>query len=225
MDAFKVTSPFRARASAFERGVPGRSGHAWLPACLFVLLSVVCASVHADASHDAERHFERAVRLYQERAYDEALAEFQRAFELSPRYQVLFNIAQVHYQLNEYAEALRTFERYLSEGGREIPAERRAYVGHELSALRERVGTLEVVTDVSGASVLLDDHELGTTPLDPVLVDIGRHVVRVERRGHQTMTRRLNLASGQVVRLELALEPITVSAAQHPDELPQDGPR
>jgi tetratricopeptide (TPR) repeat protein len=177
--------------------------------CLaFALLSMVTLSARADEEVDAQRHFERAVTLYQERAYDEALVEFQRAFELSPRYEVLFNIAQVHYQLNEYAEALRTFERYLSEGGGQIPNERRAFVQHELSELRERVGTLSVVTDVPGASVLLDDVELGVTPLSGLTVSIGRHSLRVEHAGYPALVRRLQVTSGETLRVELAFAPL-----------------
>ena len=95
---------------------------AWLGATL--LFSQVTA--RADDLADAQSHFERGVKLYQEGAYDAALTEFERAHQTAPRYEVLFNIAQVHYQLHEYAAALSAFERYLEEGAYEISDDRRA---------------------------------------------------------------------------------------------------
>jgi tetratricopeptide (TPR) repeat protein len=181
--------------------------------------TLAAGSVRADDLASAESHFERGVALYQEHAYDAALAEFQRAYEMAPRYEVLFNIAQVHYLLHEYAEALAAFERYLDEGAHELAQERRTYVMREIAALRERVGTLAVSTDVMGATVLLDDQELGTTPLAPLVVNLGRHVLRVEHEGHRTITRRLNIASGQTERVALRLEPVTTPGDGSPVEV------
>ena len=192
-------NPLEFTPSRATAGVAG-----WLVACL---VSLFCPTVWADDVDEAQRHFERAVRLYQERAYDGALAEFQRAHELSPHFQVLFNMGQVHYQLNEYAEALRAFERYLREGGDQVTAERQRYVQGELAELRERVGTLVVQSEPSGASVLLDDTDVGPTPLAPLTVDVGRHVLRVELPGHRSVVRKLHIASGEVARVELSLEP------------------
>jgi hypothetical protein len=173
-----------------------------------VLFGPLAPSVsQADDAREAQVHFERAIQLYQARAYEEALAEFQRAYQLAPRYQVLFNIAQVHYQLNEYAEALRAFEGYLRRGGHALSGERRAFVQRELAELRERVGTLTVVTDVPGASVLVDDLDVGVTPLEPLSVDIGRHVVRVELSGHPPITRKVHITSGAASQLSLVLAP------------------
>ena len=191
---------------AFET-TPSLAGRCAVLCLALLLFALSSTTARAESGADAQRHFERAVRLYQERAFDEALVEFQRAFEISPRYEVLFNIAQVHYQLNEYAEALRTFERYLADGDRQIPRERRAYVERELAELRDRVGTLMVVSDVAGATVLLDDVEVGVTPLAAITVSIGRHVLRVEHAGHRPVVRRLQVTSGETLRVELALEP------------------
>jgi tetratricopeptide (TPR) repeat protein len=178
----------------------------WAVSSFVAILSA--AGARADDLASAQRHFERGVALYQERAYEAALSEFQHAYETAPRYELLFNIAQVHYQLHEYAAALRNFERYLDEGAYELGGERRAFVMREMAKLRERVGTLSVQSSVPGASVLLDDEELGTTPIAGELVDIGRHVLRVEHADHRPAVRRIQIASGQAEHVELVLEPL-----------------
>src|SRR5438046_1076480 len=71
----------------------------------------------AAAVNDAAKHFQRGVTMYTEADYRAALVEFRRAYEIAPNATVLYNIAQTYYQLQDYAGALVTFERYLAEAG------------------------------------------------------------------------------------------------------------
>src|SRR5262245_60656219 len=48
---------------------------------------------------EADRHFQSGVALYKEANYSEALAEFGRAYEISPHPLVLYNIAECHREL------------------------------------------------------------------------------------------------------------------------------
>ena len=75
------------------------------------------------------------------------------------------------YQLLDYAAALQALEKYLHDGGGEVPAAKRSEVERELGKLRARVAKLEIVSNVAGAQVTIDDVAVGTTPLPaPVLV-------------------------------------------------------
>ncbi|WP_157068806.1 PEGA domain-containing protein [Sandaracinus amylolyticus] len=189
----------------------------------FVLAALAPLSARADEP-DVERareHFERGVALYEEGGFDAALVEFQQAYELAPSYRILFNLGQIYFQLHDYAEALRTFERYLEEGGDEIPAERRRAVERDVATLRERVGTLVLEVNVEGATVLLDDVAIGTTPLEPLVIDIGRHVLRVDAAGYRSDTRRITVASREEVELSIVLE--SGAGATPPDDARSDG--
>src|SRR5512145_1254691 len=53
------------------------------------------SSESGSAVEEASQRFQRAVKLYRERSFDAALAEFNRAYELSPDYRVLYNLGQV----------------------------------------------------------------------------------------------------------------------------------
>src|SRR5271163_3770938 len=59
----------------------------------------------ADAVAQARQHFTRGVRLYEEDDFRTALIEFNRAYEIAPNWQVLYNIGQAYYQLRDYANA------------------------------------------------------------------------------------------------------------------------
>src|SRR5262245_43270875 len=66
---------------------------------------------------EAGRRYNRAIELFNEGSYDASLLEFRRSYELAPSYKILYNIALVNVQLNDYAQALNYFEQYMSEGG------------------------------------------------------------------------------------------------------------
>ena len=102
---------------------------------------------------EAKAHVKSGAELYDENNFRGALVEFQRAYELAPSYKIMFNIAQVQMELADYAGALTAYSRYLSEGGPDVPANRRSEVVIEIERLKGRVGSIAVQT-VAGAEVL-----------------------------------------------------------------------
>lgn len=153
---------------------------------------------------DAPAHFARALELYQEQDYAGALVEFRRAHELAPSYKMLFNIGQVCYQLNDYACAMRSFETYLREGGSAVSSERKAEVEKEIAKLRARVGHLEIVTNVPGAEVSIDDVVVGKTPLaQSVVVSTGKRRVSATKEGYTPVSRIVEVAGTDSSRVEL----------------------
>lgn len=94
---------------------------------------------------EAKERFDRGLVMYREGDLQLALLQFERAHELVPIYRVLYNIAQVQQQLRMYARAVVTLERYLRDGGEDIPPERRAAVERDLASLRPRTDRKSVV--------------------------------------------------------------------------------
>lgn len=153
---------------------------------------------------EAGMHFQRGVALFNEADYRAALVEFRRAYEIAPKTAVLYNIGQTQLQLQSYAAALTTLERYLAEAPASAP--HRAEVEQTLQTLRTRVGKLAVTTNVPGAEVTIDDEAVGKTPLaEPVLVSVGRRKVIVSHAGHGTEIRTVDVAAGDTVKLAIAL--------------------
>ncbi|MGK4007731.1 tetratricopeptide repeat protein [Sorangium sp. So ce1036] len=158
---------------------------------------------------EAASRFQRGVVLYQEGDFAPALIEFRRAHELAPNYRVLYNIAQVHYMLGEYAEALRAFEQYLEQGGAALKAERRTAVEAEIARLRLRVGTLALTANADGVEIAIDDVPIGKTPLAaPVPVSSGRRRVVASKDGRSAV-RIVEVAGGEhlEIRFDLPARP------------------
>ncbi len=161
---------------------------------------------------EADTHFKHGVELYKDNDYAAALVEFRRAYELDPRFQVLYNIAEAYYQLQDYANALRTFQKYLNEGGSKLTTARRAEVEHELDKLRKRVARLEISTSEPGVAISIDDVNVGTTPLEEaLLVSAGRRKVTAAKPGASPVTQMVELAGGDTRAIKITM---SANAAQ-----------
>jgi len=158
------------------------------------------------SQEEAMRRFQRAVALYDEGDYAASLIEFNKAYELAPSYKLLYKIGQVSYKLKDYAGALRAFERYLKEGADKIAPERRAEVLEEINVLRSQTGQIDVVTNVFGATVAIDDVVVGTTPLEePVLVSVGKRKISVTAPGRMPVTRVVDVGGQESKKVAIDL--------------------
>lgn len=187
-----------------------------------VFATLVCATGTAVAQTkeeiaEARAHYQKGLELYEEGAYDAALIEFQRAYDTAPTYKILYNIGLVYRQLNDYAGSLRTFKKYLEEGGKKVDARRRAEVEREIDKLQGRVASVKLTTNVEGATVLVDDLEVGETPLDaPLTVNAGRRKISLTKSGYAPAARVLRVAGGDERELELELRPSSGAGASPP---------
>ena len=184
------------------------------------LAPVAHADVPVNSSvKEAGKHFQRGVTLYNEADYRAALVEFRRAYEIAPNAAVLYNIGQTYYQLQNYAAALSTLDRYLTESGAIAPHRRE--VEQTIETLQARVGKVAVTTNVADCEVTIDDELVGKTPLsEPVLVSIGRRKVTVMREGRPPETRFVDVAAGDTVKLTLSLGDATGAAPAVPPPRP-----
>ncbi len=149
----------------------------------------------ADRIARARQYYERCFGSW---GYDDNLAAalvcFERMYELAPNYKLLYNIGRIRREMKEHAAALRSYTRYLREGGDAIPAERRAEVERELVELRTHVAELAIRVNVDGANVYVDDMPACMYSLDPtscvgvsplqgrVLVDVGFHTIGATKK-------------------------------------------
>ena len=154
---------------------------------------------------EAKKHFRRGVELYEEQDYRAALAEFTRANELAPSYKVLYNVAQTHFQLQDYSKALDAFDHYLERGGAEVPAARRKEVEEVRAKLRARVATLDIRTNVD-ARILVDDEAVGSGRSVTLRLGAGPHVVSAQATGYRVVRKSLTLAGEDQTRVDLTLE-------------------
>jgi tetratricopeptide (TPR) repeat protein len=81
---------------------------------LFVtVLTARVAYAEAPAERSAKRHFDRGQKLFNLGKFDEALEEYQQAYEAKAIPAFLFNIGQCYRNLGDYEAAIFSFKKYL----------------------------------------------------------------------------------------------------------------
>jgi len=156
---------------------------------------------------EAQRHFKSGLDLFKLHSHDASLAEFERAYQLSNNYKILFNIALVYRDMNNFAGAIDTFDRYFAEGGSDIDAYRRAEVDAEYDRLKVYVAQLTVSANLDGAEVFVDDVPVGKTPLEkPVRINAGtRRKVTINHENATAITKFIRASGGEKVSVSFDL--------------------
>lgn len=161
---------------------------------------------------EARERYKKGLELYEEGAFDAARTELQRAYDIWPSYKILYNLGLVHTQLNDFAGALRSFKKYLEDGGKKIDAKRRGEVEKEIAKLEKRVATVALEVNVDGADISVDDLDVGESPLDkPLVLNAGKRKIGVTKSGYQPFIKVLVLAGADTKTLVVKLK--TPSAA------------
>ena len=159
---------------------------------------------------EADRHFKSGVALFKEGKFKEALAEFERAYEIAPHPLVLYNIAGCHRELSSYGEAIKFYERFLKEGKGQVPPARLTTAQTELDAILARIARVTVV--IQGppyATLILDGAPLGTMPIPmPLVLPPGEHKVVARADGFKDAERTLRVASGDEAEISLTLSEV-----------------
>ncbi|MFS8067183.1 MAG: PEGA domain-containing protein, partial [Byssovorax sp.] len=155
----------------------------------------------------ARAEYEAGKLLYQDGDFQNALVKFQRVHELSRDDRLLWNIAVCEKNLRRYTRVLATLERYLEGAGPLLSVADRQEAKDLADAARPLVSALRVTVTEPGAVIVVDDDKVGVSPLAaPVLLDLGKRRIRVQKAGFKPFERPLQVAGGTALTITAALE-------------------
>jgi tetratricopeptide (TPR) repeat protein len=129
--------------------------------------------------------------------YVDALAAFEAAYAAFPSPRLHFNIAQTLHELGRPLEALRHYEQFLAGVPQdEMPAQW-TLASERIFQLQGRISTLALQCSAAGAAVSIDGSPAGVTPLpEAVRLLPGRHLVLIDKAGHERRVIELDLTAG-----------------------------
>ncbi len=154
----------------------------------------------------AREAYEAGRLLFANRDMAGALVKFRQSFELSGDTRLLWNMAICEKELRHYLRMRVLLDRYLRETPG-LTADERAQTQETLATIANLVGQLRLTVSEPGASVTIDGEPAGTTPLAVVPIDIGRHVVKVEKSGFAAAQQTIEITGGTEQTVSLRLEP------------------
>jgi hypothetical protein len=191
-----------------------------LAAALALASTVAAFPARGDDVAEAKARFRRGVELYQERRWQEAIAEFEAAYRLKPHGAIHFNLAQCRERLDDWPGAVRSYQDYL----REVPAAPdRATVRASIARIEERlakagVQVLLVYTDPPGARLALDGKERGTTPLHAALSP-GSYALGLALEGFEPVKDQVEVGGAASRLVEVVLRPAARPVPAPPEPL------
>jgi tetratricopeptide (TPR) repeat protein len=143
-------------------------GLTWLFASWLAFAPLVARAQEGATAEDrqARSAFQAGREAFDAGRWEEALGHFEKAYELSPRPMLLYNIAKAQDNLGQLREARATYKRFLAA----VPdASNRGAVERRVSELDVEVARLppEVATPAQAAQAAETGPQAGATPLAP----------------------------------------------------------
>jgi hypothetical protein len=179
-----------------------------------VFLACAWSGLALAQNPEASQHFERGLSLAKQKAYPDAIAEFNRAYQISPHASVMYNLGQAYIAIDQPVYAVESLRRYLAEGGAEVPSARRQQVEDAILAQERRIATVTIRSDLAGAVVRLDGDEVGRTPLPGAIrVSAGSHMIEAFLPGYNAWEQRLVLAGQEQRIVDVVFGPVSAVSA------------
>lgn len=152
---------------------------------------------------------EAAQGLAEARKPAEALASWQRAYDLSADPVLLLEVGRLERELGNQARATHAFEQYLANGAERLSEPRRQLALRQLQAAAAGTARLNLRTNVLGASVELEPQRGVATESGfsiNVLVDAGERRLSLSKPGYETRSLVLSLEPGESRTLRVDLD-------------------
>lgn len=174
-----------------------------VPAALAFATPVVWAN-----KEEAGKHFEKGVELFNNEDFSAALIEFEAAYDAHPHFAVRYNIAMCFYKLKEYGSAVHQIQRYLAEGGEEVPKKKKVEVEKILEDLQSLVASVKINCNVEGAEVYVNGEYRDKVPMFfPIQLDVGKYEIEIRAEGYEPYKHTVKLPGRAAETIDVELVP------------------
>jgi tetratricopeptide (TPR) repeat protein len=175
------------------------------------LIVLLCA-LHARADEPppgadlelAKAHYRTGEIYYERGRYPDAAREFEEAYRLSNKPELLYNMGKSYDGAGDHARALAVYRRWLAQVQTSPDHDT---VVQRVGQLAGLVGHVKITASVAGAQVTLDGAIVGEAPLpEAIALNPGGHKLEVAREGYRTFRKSFVATPGGSVDIDAALE-------------------
>lgn len=183
----------------------------------FVIISALgliavlfCQQAAADDTGEAEERFKKGLMLVDEGDCANAVVEFEESYRLFPAPVVLYNMALCYDDLHQYSKSMKYYKQFMTEAENLTP-QQNATIMDRIKKLEKYLGILDIGCNVDGASVFIDDEEVGTTPMEATYVETGQHKLTIKMSDYDDFVKKFKMVSGSTVKIDAELKKTKVS--------------
>jgi outer membrane receptor for ferrienterochelin and colicins len=161
----------------------------------------------AGQADEAQFHFLRGNRAYQDKRYEDALASYYLSNRLVPNHNVQFNIARCLDRLGRYDEAYRAWSTLVEQG---LPEKEDKSAKEAIDQLRPHLALVEIETTPPGATIYVGRRDLGALGVSPKSLALRSTATKIilDREGYRPVELAAEPMQGKSVKLSAALERI-----------------
>jgi hypothetical protein len=153
-------------------------------------------------------HMENGVKLFEDRNYDAARAEFRAAYEARPKANPLLNIALAYKAEFKYPKAIEALETALAKHRDTMSAADVKATEGELKDMRALLAPVKIAVSPADAKVTLDGDALPAAALaQPIALGPGTHRIAAAAEGFASGEQSFTVASGEATAVALTLSP------------------
>jgi tetratricopeptide (TPR) repeat protein len=167
-----------------------------------------------------DRHMERDRLGKGKKEYESALADYQAAYDSYPQPKIFFPIARAEQKLGRFLDAFRHYNQLLEEV--ENPSDAlKTEVKKAIAQCKENLGAFDMDVKPKGATIKIDDNEIGIAPLsEPFYVSVAEHTYVITADGHTPREGKITIQAGEVYDESIVLEKIPLVVGDDDDEQP-----
>lgn len=191
---------------------------------IFALLAPSLTTANT-ARQQARVLFRQGNKLYDKQDYEGALNKFRQAAKLYSSYKIDLNIANTLDVMGRRIEAVELFEQFLERAKDEAPRAALKAAQQRYDALRQALVSIQVLCNVAGADVTVDEEVVGATPLQRgIYLEPGSHRLSLRKQGYMPFELDLALGAGEHRQLAVPLQPVPVQDEPLPPATPTPHP-
>lgn len=210
-----VTRHFRGGA-----GIGAAFPHLMTKRALSVLavIAVVAVPCVASAQGGTDAKLKAGIALVKAHDNDKAVAQLTKLYVASKDARCLYWMARAHQDAGRHADALRAYKQFLKEAPNGAPDAKSVDVLGNIQTLTMQVGTVGV-TATDGATIFVDDVEIGTAPLkEPIALDPGKHTISASWEGKRAASKIVDVAEESRQNIELRVDDVPAAPTPAPAE-------
>jgi tetratricopeptide (TPR) repeat protein len=188
-----------------------------------VLMALPVSAQEAQPPAAYTKHVSEGLSEFELSHFEEAREQFKQAHALYPNARTLRGLGMVEFELRHYSASVDLLQQALASSVKPLADKLRSDTEALLERARSYIGEVRLVIEPASTSITVDGVSAADAGSEPLVLDVGDHVIELRATGYLAQTHRVQVEGGaeQTLRVKLAAFSAEVAEAEaRPDREP-----